>query len=554
MEKSIQADLALCSLFGSFAVQNTCNVISSFGVEKNGLSPSGTVYWNLSSADLVEKAVTRGEGNLSRDGALVCLTGQHTGRSPNDKFIVKDSETEASIDWGKINAPMTSENFNALHEKILGHLSSKDFFVQDCYAGADPNSRLRVRVINENAWHNLFARNMFIQPIDEDLADFEPEFTVLQAPSCHAEPALHGTNSEVFVVVNFSKKLVIIGGTVYAGEIKKSVFSILNYILPARGVLPMHCSANVGQDGNSAIFFGLSGTGKTTLSADASRVLIGDDEHGWSDSGVFNFEGGCYAKVINLSEEAEPEIYATTRRFGTILENVFMDPRTRELDLDNDTLTENTRASYPIEFIPNTSDTGSGPLPKNIIMLTADAFGVLPPISKLSPEQAMYHFLSGYTAKVAGTEKGIKEPQAAFSTCFGAPFMPRHPTVYAKLLGEKMEKTGATCWLVNTGWSGGGYGVGQRMPIIHTRAMLNAALDGALASVELNLDPNFGLLVPASCPGVPDDVLQPKSTWKDQAEYDSVAQDVARRFEHNFEQFADHVDKRVAACAIRAIA
>ena len=411
-----------------------------------------------------------------------------------------------------------------------------------------------MRVINENAWHNLFARNMFIQPIDEDLADFEPEFTVLQAPSCHAEPALHGTNSEVFVVVNFSKKLVIIGGTVYAGEIKKSVFSILNYILPARGVLPMHCSANVGQDGNSAIFFGLSGTGKTTLSADASRVLIGDDEHGWSDSGVFNFEGGCYAKVINLSEEAEPEIYATTRRFGTILENVFMDPRTRELDLDNDTLTENTRASYPIEFIPNTSDTGSGPLPKNIIMLTADAFGVLPPISKLSPEQAMYHFLSGYTAKVAGTEKGIKEPQAAFSTCFGAPFMPRHPTVYAKLLGEKMEKTGATCWLVNTGWSGGGYGVGQRMPIIHTRAMLNAALDGALASVELNLDPNFGLLVPASCPGVPDDVLQPKSTWKDQAEYDSVAQDVARRFEHNFEQFADHVDKRVAACAIRAIA
>jgi len=535
-------------------VENTGHVVSSVGVEANGLNPSGTVHWNMGSSQLVELAVNRGEGKLSKDGALVCLTGQHTGRSPNDKFIVKDATTETTVDWGKVNVPMTSENFDALHEKILAHLSAKDLFVQDCYAGADPDNRLRVRVVNENAWHNLFARNMFIQPKDEELKDFEPEFTVLQAPSCHADPAVHGTNSEVFVVVNFTKKLVIIGGTIYAGEIKKSIFSILNYILPERGVLPMHCSANIGEDGSSAIFFGLSGTGKTTLSADQSRVLIGDDEHGWSDTSVFNFEGGCYAKVIKLSEEAEPEIYATTQRFGTILENVVMDEATRTLDLDDGSLTENTRASYPIDFIPNTSETGFGPQPKNIIMLTADAFGVLPPISKLTPEQAMYHFLSGYTAKVAGTEKGVKEPQAAFSTCFGAPFMPRHPTVYAKLLGDKMEKTGATCWLVNTGWSGGGYGVGQRMQIKYTRAMLNAALNGDLDSVEFKPDPNFGLLVPTSCPGVPDDVLQPKSTWQDQAAYDTAAQDVAKRFETNFKQFEEHVDDQVQACAIRAAA
>ncbi len=535
-------------------MQNSGHVISSFGVDRNGLTPAGTVYWNLGSAALVEVAVSRGEGQLSKDGALVCLTGQHTGRSPNDKFIVKDMETENTIDWGNVNKPMTPEHFNAIYQKILAHLSAKDFFVQDCYAGADTDNRLQVRIVTENAWHNLFARNMFIQPSNKELRRFEPEFTVLHAPSCHADPAVHGTNSEAFVVVNFSKKLVIIGGSIYAGEIKKSVFSILNYILPTRGVLPMHCSANIGPNGETAIFFGLSGTGKTTLSADTSRVLIGDDEHGWSDTSVFNFEGGCYAKVINLSEEAEPEIYATTRQFGTILENVAMDPVRRTLDLDDNSLTENTRASYPIDFIPNTSETGVGPQPKTIIMLTADVFGVLPPISKLTPEQAMYHFLSGYTAKVAGTEKGVKEPQAAFSTCFGAPFMPRHPTVYAKLLGEKMEKTGANCWLVNTGWSGGGYGVGQRMQIKYTRAMLNAALDGKLDTVDFNTDPNFGLLVPGSCPGVPDEVLQPKSTWQDQGAYDSAAQDVAQRFETNFEQFAAHVDEDIAACAIRAAA
>ena len=535
-------------------MQTIGHVISSSGIEKNGLTPAGTVYWNLGSAELIENAVRRGEAQLSKDGALVCLTGQHTGRSPNDKFIIKDAETETTVDWGKVNVPMSPEHFDALHTKILGHFSAKDFFVQDCYAGADPENRLRVRIVNENAWHNLFARNMFIQPPDEDLATFEPDFTVLQAPSCHADPAVHGTNSEVFVIVNFSKKLVIIGGTIYAGEIKKSVFSILNYILPAKGVLSMHCSANIGPKGHGAIFFGLSGTGKTTLSADSSRVLIGDDEHGWSDTKVFNFEGGCYAKVINLSEQAEPEIYATTRRFGTILENVVMDPATRTLDLDDGSLTENTRASYPIDFIPNTSETGFGPVPKDIIMLTADAFGVLPPISKLTLEQAMYHFLSGYTAKVAGTEKGVKEPQAAFSACFGAPFMPRHPTVYAKLLGEKMERTGARCWLVNTGWSGGGYGVGQRMQIKYTRALLNAALDGKLDSVDFRADPNFGVLVPTACPGVSDEVLQPKSTWQDQTAYDTVAQDVAKRFEINFNQFSGHVDDQVAACAIRAAA
>jgi phosphoenolpyruvate carboxykinase (ATP) len=535
-------------------VENAGHVISSFGIDKNGLSPRGTVHWNLGTAQLIETAVRRNEGALSKDGALVCITGQHTGRSPNDKFIVKDAETESTVDWGKVNVPMAPEHFDALHEQILAHMSAKDLFVQDCYAGADPENRLRVRIINENAWHNLFARNMFIQPGDSELESFVPDFTVLQAPSCHADPALHGTNSEVFVIVNFAKKLVIIGGTIYAGEIKKSVFSILNYILPERGVLPMHCSANIGADGNTAIFFGLSGTGKTTLSADQSRVLIGDDEHGWSHNGVFNFEGGCYAKVINLSEEAEPEIYATTRRFGTILENVVMDPATRALDLNDGSLTENTRASYPIDFIPNTSETGFGPQPKNIIMLTADAFGVLPPISKLTPEQAMYHFLSGYTAKVAGTEKGVKEPQAVFSTCFGAPFMPRHPTVYAKLLGEKMEKTGATCWLVNTGWSGGGYGVGKRMQIKYTRAMLNAALDGTLDAGEFKTDPNFVFLVPTACPGVPDDVLQPKSTWQDQTAYNIAAQDVAQRFESNFKQFEEHVDDQVAACAIRAAA
>jgi phosphoenolpyruvate carboxykinase (ATP) len=535
-------------------VQQTGNWKSVVGLDKHGLKPSGNVFWNLGTAELVEHAVRRGEGKLSADGALVCLTGQHTGRSPNDKFIVRDAETETTINWGKTNVGMTPEAFDKLHAKVLAHLSAKDLYVQDVYAGADDTYRLKVRVVNENAWHNLFARNMFIQPASSALGGFDPEFTVLHAPSCKADPAVNGTNSECFIVLNFAKQVVIIGGTIYAGEIKKSVFSILNYILPEKGVMPMHCSANIGKDGQAAIFFGLSGTGKTTLSADSSRTLIGDDEHGWGPNGVFNFEGGCYAKVINLSPEAEPEIYATTKRFGTILENVVMDPATRRLDLNDGSLTENTRASYPLEFIPNTSTTGKGPHPKNIIMLTADAFGVLPPISKLTPEQAMYHFLSGYTARVAGTEKGVKEPQATFSTCFGGPFMPRHPTVYAKLLGEMMQRHGADCWLVNTGWSGGGYGVGSRMKIAYTRAMIHAALDGVLAKGEFRADPNFGLMVPVACPGVPADVLQPKATWPDKSAYDVAAQDVARRFEKNFEQFQGHVDSKVKAAAIRAAA
>jgi phosphoenolpyruvate carboxykinase (ATP) len=527
---------------------------SSVGLEKNGLAPRANVFWNLGAAELVEHALRRGEGPLSADGALVCLTGQHTGRSPNDKFIVRDAATEATVNWGKTNVGMTPENFDKLHAKVLAHLNTKDLYVQDVFGGADPTYRLKVRVVTETAWHSMFAGNMFIRPAGDWLTRFDPEFTILHAPSCKADPAEHGTSSEVFVVLNFAKKLVIIGGTIYAGEIKKSVFSILNYLLPDQGVMPMHCSANIGADGKAAIFFGLSGTGKTTLSADSSRILIGDDEHGWGPNGVFNFEGGCYAKVINLSLEAEPEIYATTKRFGTILENVVMDPTTRALDLNDASLTENTRASYPLSFIPNMSDSGKGPHPKNIIMLTADAFGVLPPVSKLTPDQAMYHFLSGYTARVAGTEKGVKEPQATFSTCFGGPFMPRHPTVYAKLLGELMQRNGADCWLVNTGWSGGGYGVGNRMKIAFTRAMVNAALDGVLAKGDFRPDPNFGLLVPTACPNVPPDVLQPKSTWSDKKAYDVAAQDVARRFEKNFEQFNSHVDQKVKAAAIRAAA
>ncbi|MEE2704938.1 MAG: phosphoenolpyruvate carboxykinase [Pseudomonadota bacterium] len=525
---------------------------SSHGLENHGLKPKKNTFWNLSSTDLIEIAIKRQEGNLSKDGALVCITGKHTGRSPNDKFIVKDSITEDTIDWGKVNSSISADKFDLLHKKIISHLSSEDLFIQDCYAGADQKNRLNVRVVTESAWHNLFARNMFIQPDVDSLNNFIPDFTVLHAPSCHAEKELHGTNSEVFVLVNFSKKIVIIGGTIYAGEIKKSVFSLLNYILPEKGVLPMHCSANISMEGKSAIFFGLSGTGKTTLSADSNRELIGDDEHGWSEHGVFNFEGGCYAKVIKLSQEAEPEIFSATKRFGTILENVVMDPLTRELDLDDGSLTENTRASYPIEFIPNVTKTGFGPEPNHIIMLTADAFGVLPPISKLSPEQAMYHFLSGYTARVAGTEKGVTEPQAVFSSCFGAPFMPRNPTVYAKLLGEKIKSSGATCWLVNTGWTGGKYGVGKRMPIKYTRAMLDAALNGELDDVEYYTDHNFGLMVPVKCPDVPDQILKPDSSWDSKELYNNSAKEVARLFEQNFIQFKDFVDSNVLEIAIRA--
>ena len=536
-------------------MQQVGPISSKHGLELHGIHNIDIAHWNLGEAALYEEAICRHEGLLSVGGPLVVRTGHHTGRSPNDKFIVDEASSRDDIWWGQVNRPITEDQFASLRRRMLAYLQNRDLFVQDCYAGADPDYRLRVRVITESAWHNLFARNMFIQPEAAALAEFEPEFTVIQAPRFHADPAADGTNSEVFIVVSFAQRMVLIGGSSYAGEIKKSVFSILNFLLPARDVLPMHCSANIGPKGDSAIFFGLSGTGKTTLSADSSRTLVGDDEHGWSNNGVFNFEGGCYAKVIRLSPEAEPEIYATTERFGTVLENVMLDQDTRLLDLDDGALTENTRASYPIGFIPNASADGIAGHPENVVMLTADAFGVLPPISRLSPEQAMYHFLSGYTARVAGTEKGLgNEPQATFSTCFGAPFMPRHPAVYANLLGARIARHGARCWLVNTGWTGGSYGVGERMKIAHTRAMVRAALDGSLAEVGTAADANFGLNIPESCAGVPSEVLDPKNTWADGAAYDHMAREVAKRFEANFKQFEDHVGEEVKAAGIHAAA
>ena len=532
---------------------NVGPIISRHGLDRQGLRNLATVHWNLPTAGLYDAALRRNEGALAHGGALVVLTGQHTGRSANDKFIVREPSSEADIWWGEVNRPMTPAQYAGLRGKMMAYFQGREAFVQDCYAGADPNHRLRVRVVTETAWHNLFARNMFITPPRDDLSDFEPEFTVLQAPGLLADPETDGTNSEVFVVVDFSRREVLIGGTSYAGEIKKSIFSVLNYMLPAASVLPMHSSANVGKAGDAAVFFGLSGTGKTTLSADPRRALIGDDEHGWGSDGVFNFEGGCYAKVIRLDAAAEPEIYATTGRFGTILENVVVDPVGRLLDLADATHTENTRASYPLDFIPNASATGPAGHPRNVIMLTADAFGVLPPIAKLSPDQAMYHFLSGYTAKVAGTEKGLgSAPVATFSTCFGAPFMPRHPSVYAEMLGRRIARHETDCWLVNTGWSGGAYGVGKRMKIQYTRALLHAALDGTLAQAPTWVESNFGLRVPEACPHVPKSVLNPRQTWADKKAYDLTARDLVGRFHANFEQFADHVSNEIIAAAPKA--
>ena len=533
-------------------MSETGPVASRFGLKQQGIRNLRHAHWNLPPAALYEEALRRGEGVLGPGGALIVETGQYTGRSPNDKFIVEEPGSKDAIWWGPVNRPFAQADFDSMHRRMLAYLQGRDVFVRDVFAGADPQYRLPVRIVTESAWHNLFVANMFLRPGPEELKEFEPAFTILQAPGLHAVPDQDRTKSEVFILVNFAKRLVLIGGSRYAGEVKKSVFSILNYLLPERGVLPMHCSANIGPRGDTAIFFGLSGTGKTTLSADGNRTLIGDDEHGWSDRGIFNFEGGCYAKVIRLSLDAEPEIYATTERFGTILENVVMDPVTRRLDLDDARLTENTRASYPIDFIPNVEPSGMGGHPENVIMLTADAFGVLPPIARLTPEQAMYHFLSGYTARVAGTEKGLTEPQATFSTCFGAPFMPRHPSVYAKMLGERIARHNAACWLVNTGWSGGAYGTGQRMKIAFTRAMVRAALDGKLASAPMQQEPHFGLMVPTSCPEVPCDVLLPRTTWRDPRAYDEAARDVARRFDANFRQFEPFVDERVKAAAIRA--
>lgn len=529
---------------------------SCHGLETVGLHNIGAAYWNLTAPALYEAAVDRGEAEISSGGALVASTGVHTGRSPNDKFTCEEASNKDAISWGDVNRPISEANFERLFAKVQAYAQGREFFIQDCYAGADPEYRLAVRIVSEYAWHNLFCRNMFIQPDNSELAEFMPGFTVINCPELEADPEQDGTKSGTFIVVSFERKLVLIGGTSYAGENKKSIFSVLNYLLPDRGVLPMHCSANIGagkdgSSGDTALFFGLSGTGKTTLSADSTRGLIGDDEHGWSDNGTFNFEGGCYAKVIRLSEEAEPQIYATTKRFGTVLENVVYDVETREIDLDDGSLTENTRASYPIEFIEGFVPSGQGGHPSNIFFLTCDAFGVLPPISKLSPEQAMYHFLSGYTAKVAGTEKGVTEPQATFSTCFGSPFLPRHPGVYAKLLGEKIEKHNANVWLINTGWTGGGHGVGTRMKIKHTRATLNAALNGALNDLAYEADPIFGLEIPASCPDVPNEVLRPHLTWSDQAAYNAQANKLADLFRANFKQYEAQVDDAVKAAGPR---
>ena len=511
----------------------------------HGLKPSKPVHWNLASAVLVEQALRRGEGRLARDGAFVGITTPHTGRSPEDKFTVREPESEERVWWGKVNVPLERAQYETLRRDVEAYLSQQELFASDLWAGADPDYRLNVRVISPNAWHTLFVNNMFIVPDKAARRDMEPGFTILHAPEFEADPARHGTRSTTFIVVSFADRTVLIGGTRYAGELKKSIFGVLNYLLPMQDVLPMHCSANVGESGDVALFFGLSGTGKTTLSADPERSLIGDDEHGWSDHGVFNFEGGNYAKVIRLSMEGEPLIYAASRRFGAILENVVMDDDTRDIDFDDDSITENTRSSYPISFIPGAVRNGMSGHPRNIIFLTADAFGVLPPISKLTHEQAMYHFLSGYTAKVAGTERGVTEPKAAFSACFGAPFLPLPPSTYAKMLGERLAEHNAQCWLVNTGWTGGAYGAGKRMKLGHTRAMVHAALRGKLDDAETVEDPVFGLRVPAHVRGVPDEVLQPRGTWQDPDAYDRQAQKLATMFRENFQKYEDGVSDAV---------
>src|SRR5215469_8608596 len=519
------------------------------GLEAQGFRNLKAVHWNLTAPELYERAVARGEGMVAQKGPLVVLTGQHTGRSASDKFIVRDQASDPNVWWDN-NKPMAPAHFEALFQSMISYAQGRELFVKDLFGGADTTHRLPVRIVTEYAWHSLFVHQLLIRPTAQQLKGFEPQFTIIDLPGFQADPKVHGCETGTVIAVSFTTRQVLIGGTSYAGEMKKSVFTILNYLLPPKRVMPMHCSANVGKDGKSAIFFGLSGTGKTTLSADATRTLIGDDEHGWSEHGVFNFEGGCYAKVIKLSREAEPEIYTTTERFGTVLENVVMDPETRKLDLDDNRYTENTRAAYPIDFIPNASETGRAGNPKNVIMLTADAFGVLPPIAKLTPSQAMYHFLSGFTAKVAGTEKGLgKEPQPTFSTCFGAPFMPRHPTEYGNLLRDLIADHGADCWLVNTGWTGGAFGTGQRMPIKATRALLNAALDGSLATVEMRVDPHFKFRVPVAVPGVDTKILNPRDTWADKTAYDAQAKKLVEMFRANFKKFEAHVGPDVLQAA-----
>jgi phosphoenolpyruvate carboxykinase (ATP) len=530
------------------SVENIGVFNSAQGAEASGLRNLKRVYWNFEAPALYEQSLTRGETRLVKGGALLADTGVHTGRSPKDKFVVRDETTESAVWWDN-NGAISPGHFETLLQDFMAHAEGKELFAQDLYGGADPAHRVKARVFTEYAWHSLFIRNLLIRPEQGELADFVPGLTIIDLPSFKADPARHGCRTETVIACDFKRKIVLIGGTSYAGEMKKSVFTYLNYVLPSQNIMPMHCSANVGKDGDVAVFFGLSGTGKTTLSADPNRILLGDDEHGWGPKGVFNFEGGCYAKTIRLSREAEPEIFATTERFGTVLENVTVDPITRVPDFDDASKTENTRCAYPLDFIPNASATGRAGIPKNIVMLTCDAFGVLPPIAKLTPAEAMYHFLSGYTAKVAGTEKGVKDPEATFSTCFGAPFMPRHPSVYGNLLRDLIAKHSVDCWLVNTGWTGGKYGVGRRMPIRVTRRLLTAALDGSLSRADFRRDPYFGFAVPTSVPGVEPHILYPVKTWQNKAEFAETAKRLIDMFNENFKRFESHVDSDVRSAA-----
>lgn len=520
---------------------------SEHSLENHGLQNLGNIYWSLTTEALYEEAIFRSEGIISNMGALLVSSGEHMARAAKDKFVVKEPSTESEIFWGENNAPISPERFDDLFNRIQKHLESKDVFVQDCLVGSDEKYEMPIRIITENAWHSHFARNMFIQLKDKEAHKAHiPQFTVIDVPTFKGNGADDDLNSETFIIINFAKKMVIIGNTGYGGEIKKSIFTVMNFLLPKLGIMTMHCSANQGADGDVALFFGLSGTGKTSLSADPNRGLIGDDEHGWSEDGIFNFEDGCYAKVIRLSPTAEPEIYETTSTFGTILENVIYDPVTRQIDLDDDEKTENTRASYPLKYIGNAIPEKKGGHPKNIILLTCDAQGVLPPIAKLSSEQAMYHFISGYTSKIGGTEIGLgKEPALTFSACFGAPFMVHHPNYYADLLSKKMEEHGANCWLINTGWVGGAYGIGKRISIKHTRAILTAALDGQLLDVEYYRDPVFGFMVPKTCPEVPDSVLFPSEAWADKDAYDSKYKQLAQRFIDNFKEFESECPENV---------
>jgi len=528
--------------------ENQANDLSSdFSLKNHGLTNLRKVYWNLPTEALYEEIVFRGEGHITKMGALVVDSGSHTARAAQDKFVVRETSTEDHIWWGEYNRPLSPAKFEEIYNRMLGYLQGRDLFVQDCYAGADEEYQLPVRIITEFAWHSHFARNMFITPQNkEEYRQHIPDFTVMSIPSFKAFESIDGTRTSTFIILNFEKRLALIGGTEYGGEIKKSIFTVMNFLLPLQGVMPMHCSANQGKEGDTALFFGLSGTGKTTLSADPNRYLIGDDEHGWNDKGVFNFEGGCYAKVIQLSPSAEPEIHQTTHTFGTILENVVFDPVTRKIDLDDETLTENTRASYPLEYISNSVPEKMGGHPKNIILLTCDAQGVLPPIARLSREQTMYHFISGYTSKVGGTEVGLgEEPEITFSACFGAPFMVHHPIDYADLLARKMDRYGVNCWLLNTGWIGGPYGIGKRISISHTRNLLTAVLNGDLLNVEYYKDPIFGFEVPKSCPNVPEDVLYPSKSWPSKSDYDHKYRQLAARFIDNFKKFAPECPQEV---------